>query len=254
MSQTPLIEIKNLTASIEGTPILKGINLKIMPGESHAIMGRNGAGKSTLSNVIIGNPDYQVDSGDILFNGQSILDMPVEDRARAGIFLSFQYPVALPGIKTTNFLRTVLQTLNDGKPVPVKEFRADLRKYMELLNMDDSFLGRYVNDGFSGGEKKRMEMLQFAMMKPKFAILDETDSGLDIDALRTVAEGISKIKQPETGILVITHYHRILKYHQPDYVHVMVDGKIIKSGDKSLALELEEKGYDPILTEMGVAG
>jgi Fe-S cluster assembly ATP-binding protein len=252
-----VLEIKNLHAGIRGddnsseqaayTPILKGINLTIGAGEVHAVMGKNGAGKSTLSNVIMGNPAYEIESGDILLDGESIVDMSVDERARAGLFLSFQYPVPLPGITMTNLLRSSLQSIN-GAPTPAREFRKRLNSSMDVLKMDAQFRTRYVNDGFSGGEKKRAEILQMAMLKPKMAILDETDSGLDIDALRIVSHGIESIRG-ESGILLITHYYRMLEYIKPDHVHVFVDGKIIKSGGPELALRLEEEGYEPILQE-----
>ncbi|MCB1143730.1 MAG: Fe-S cluster assembly ATPase SufC [Leptospiraceae bacterium] len=238
-----LLEIKNLKASIEDKEILKGVNLRIEPGEVHAIMGKNGSGKSTLSNIIMGHPSYKVLSGDILFKGESILDLSVDERARRGIFLSFQHPTPIPGVTVANFLRTVMKSFH-GKDMPVKEFRSSLKKEMANLKMDEAFAGRYVNDGFSGGEKKRNEILQLSLLKPSLAILDEIDSGLDIDALKTVCEGINQNKTSENATLMITHYQRMLNYIIPDHIHVFVDGKIVLSGDRSLALTLEEKGYD----------
>lgn len=238
-----ILKVVDLNASIEGKTILKGVNLSINAGEVHAIMGKNGSGKSTLSNIIMGHPSYKVDSGDILFKGKSILDMPTDERAKAGIFLSFQYPTAIPGVTVTNFLRTVLKS-NRGRDIPVKEFRKEVREAMSKLSMEDSFASRYVNDGFSGGEKKRNEILQMSLLNPTLAILDEIDSGLDIDALKVVCEGINQNKSDERAILLITHYQRMLNYIIPDYVHIFVEGKIVKSGDKNLAHELEEKGYE----------
>lgn len=241
-----ILKIQDLKASIDGKEILKGVNLTIRSGETHAIMGKNGSGKSTLSNIILGHPSYSILGGDILFRGESILNLKTDERARLGIFLSFQYPTAIPGVTVTNFLRTMLRGMN-GKEMPVKEFRQALKKEISNLKIDESFMGRYVNDGFSGGEKKRNEILQMSLLKPKLSILDETDSGLDIDALKTVCEGINRNKSPESAILLITHYQRMLNYVVPDYVHVFMDGKIVKSGDKTLAIELEESGYDPVL-------
>lgn len=238
-----IIQIKDLHAKIGDREILKGVNLTINSGEVHAIMGKNGSGKSTLSNVILGHPNYQVVSGDILFKGESILGLKPDERAKKGIFLSFQYPTAIPGVTITNFLRTMLKSLH-GKDVPFKEFRANLKKEMQALKIDESFASRYVNDGFSGGEKKKNEILQMSLMKPTLSILDETDSGLDIDALKIVCEGIVRNKNPENAILLITHYQRMLNYVVPDFIHVFVEGKIVLSGGKELALKLEEEGYD----------
>lgn len=235
--------IKDLHAGIEGKEILKGVSLKIKQGEVHAVMGPNGSGKSTLSYVIMGHPNYQVLSGEILLDGKNVLDMSPDERARAGLFLSFQYPVEIPGVTMSNFLRTALNALR-GKPIPVPEFMKLLKEKLAMLKMDASFATRYLNQGFSGGEKKRAEILQLAVLQPKIAILDETDSGLDIDALRIVAEGINALRGPERGILLITHYQRILNYVKPDFVHVMMDGKIVLSGGDQLAHELEAKGYD----------
>ncbi len=238
-----IIKIIDLKAKIGETEILKGVNLTIHSGEVHAIMGKNGSGKSTLSNIILGHPNYSITGGDILFKGESILALKPDERARLGIFLSFQYPTAIPGVTVTNFLRTILKGIK-GKDMPVKEFRQIVKKETSELKIEDSFLGRYVNDGFSGGEKKRNEILQMSILKPYLSILDETDSGLDIDALKTVCDGINKNRNQDSAILLITHYQRMLNYVVPDKVHVFMDGKIVLSGDKNLALELEEKGYD----------
>ena len=241
-----LLEIKNLKASIEDKEILKGVNLTINKGEVHAIMGPNGSGKSTLSNILMGHPSYKITDGDILLEGKSILGIPTHERAQMGMFLCFQYPTSLPGVTMTNFLKTVLKSIR-GKELPAKEFRAELQQGMELLEMDKSFISRYVNDGFSGGEKKRNEILQMTLMKPKLSILDETDSGLDIDALRIVSHGVNANRSAERSILLITHYQRMLNYVVPDFVHVFAGGQVIKTGSKELAFELEEKGYDWLL-------
>lgn len=241
-----ILRIENLFAKVGETEILKGVNLKIHAGETHAIMGKNGSGKSTLSNIILGHPGYTVTGGDIFFKGTSILNLKTDERAKLGIFLSFQYPTAIPGVTMTNFLRSMLRGIN-GKDVPIKEFRQTLKKEMGALKIDEAFMGRYVNDGFSGGEKKRNEILQLSLLKPKLSILDETDSGLDIDALKIVCEGINRNKTAESAILLITHYQRMLNYVVPDFVHIFTDGKILATGDRTLALELEEKGYDPVL-------
>ena len=238
-----IIKIIDLKAKIGEIEILKGVNLTIHSGEVHAIMGKNGSGKSTLSNIILGHPNYSITGGDILFKGESILGLKPDERARLGIFLSFQYPTAIPGVTVTNFLRTILKGIK-GKDMPVKEFRQIVKKETSELKIEESFLGRYVNDGFSGGEKKRNEILQMSLLKPFLSILDETDSGLDIDALKTVCDGINKNRNEDSAILLITHYQRMLNYVVPDKVHVFMDGKIVLSGDKNLALELEEKGYD----------
>lgn len=246
-----LLEIQSLHASVGDKPILKGVNLTIQKGEVHAIMGPNGSGKSTLSNVILGHPKYQIQSGDILFEGKSILGMPTDERARLGLFLSFQYPTALPGVTIGNFLKSILKA-HRGKEVPVKEFKSELKTAMEGLEVPNSFISRYVNDGFSGGEKKRAEILQMSLLNPKLAILDETDSGLDIDALRIVSEGINANRSNERSILLITHYQRMLNYIIPDFVHVFADGRILETGGKELSLRLEEVGYDWILEREGV--
>ncbi len=241
-----MLEIKNLYAGVEDITILKGINLKVKPGELHAIMGRNGSGKSTLANIISGKPDYDVISGDILFNGKSILDMAPEDRALIGIFMSFQYPVVIPGVNNTYFLKAALNAIrkhHGEEELDAIDFLALIREKMKLVEMDEKYLQRAVNDGFSGGEKKRNEILQMVTLEPTLSILDETDSGLDIDALKIVADGVNNYRNSERSFVVITHYQRLLKYIVPDFVHVLIDGKIVKSGGKELALTLEEKGY-----------
>ena len=243
----PLLKIENLHAEVaeEGIEILRGVDLEIRQGEIHAIMGPNGSGKSTLAKVISGHPAYEVTDGDILFQGESVLDMEPDERSRAGIFLAFQYPVEVPGVSIANFMRTALSAKR-GEEVDVFDFQEELEAAMNELGMDPAFALRSVNDGFSGGEKKRNEILQLAMLAPTLAVMDETDSGLDIDALRLVSEGINKIKaqRPETTVLLITHYQRMLNYIKPDHVHVMASGRIVRSGGPELALELEEKGYD----------
>jgi len=243
------LEIRDLHVSIEGKEILKGFTLTIPQGQVHAIMGPNGTGKSTLAYTLMGHPAYEVTSGEVWFKGQNVLDLESDERSRLGLFLAFQYPVAIPGVTLANFLRTALnerrRAVNpDDKGMPIVEFRKMLRERMELLKMDPAFAGRYLNDGFSGGEKKRAEILQMATLRPEIAILDETDSGLDIDALRVVSEGVNALRGEELGVLVITHYNRILNYIKPDIVHVMMDGRIVESGGPDLALHLEEHGYD----------
>lgn len=246
-----MLNIKNLHARIEdGAQILKGINLEIKPGEVHAIMGPNGAGKSTLSSVIAGKEEYEVTEGEILFQGVNIIEDAPEERAHKGIFLSFQYPVEIPGVSVTNFIKAALnenRKANGLDEMPAKEMLAMIREKSEKLGIKKDFLSRSLNEGFSGGEKKRNEIFQMMMLNPKLAILDETDSGLDIDALRIVADGVNTFKNEGNAVLLITHYQRLLNYIQPDYVHVLANGKIIKTGDKSLALELEAKGYDWLL-------
>ncbi|MEM7181144.1 MAG: Fe-S cluster assembly ATPase SufC [Spirochaetota bacterium] len=244
-----LLQISELSASIEDKQILNGVNLTINAGEVHAIMGKNGSGKSTLSNIILGHPSYKVTAGDIRFKGESILEMSTDERARKGIFLSFQYPTPIPGVTVSNFLKTVLKA--NEKEIHVREFRKQLKDKMASLDMNSQFTNRYVNDGFSGGEKKRNEILQMSFLNPALSILDEIDSGLDIDALKIVCEGINKLKSPESSVLLITHYQRMLNYVVPDKIHVFVDGKIAKSGDASLAKELEERGYDWISEPVG---
>jgi Fe-S cluster assembly ATP-binding protein len=242
-----MLEIKNLHAGIGDKEILKGIDLTINAGEVHAIMGPNGSGKSTLSAVIAGNESFEVFEGDILFNGESILELSPDERAHKGVFLSFQYPVEIPGVTTTNFIKTAINAnrkANGLDELPATDMLKLIREKAELLEMDRKFLSRSLNEGFSGGEKKRNEIFQMAMLEPKLAILDETDSGLDIDALKIVANGVNKLKTPNNATIVITHYQRLLDYIIPDFVHVLYDGKIVKSGEKELANELEAKGYD----------
>jgi Fe-S cluster assembly ATP-binding protein len=247
-----MLSIKNLHASIGDKEILKGINLEVKTGEIHAIMGPNGAGKSTLSAIIAGNENYEVTEGEIFLEGEDIADLAPEERAHKGVFLSFQYPVEIPGVSVTNFIRTSInetRKANNLEEMPANEMLKVIREKSELLEIDRKFLSRSLNEGFSGGEKKRNEIFQMAMLDPKLAILDETDSGLDIDALRIVANGVNKLKSDKNAIIVITHYQRLLDYIVPDFVHVLYNGKIVKSGDASLALELEEKGYDWIKAE-----
>ncbi|MFL2608544.1 MAG: Fe-S cluster assembly ATPase SufC [Cryomorphaceae bacterium] len=242
-----MLKIENLHVSIEGKEILKGLSLDVKPGEIHAIMGPNGSGKSTLSSVIAGNEDYEVVKGNIFYNGENIEDLSADERANRGIFMSFQYPVAIPGITVTNFIKTAINSnlkARGEKEMPAGEMLKKIREKSKLLEIDSKFLSRSLNEGFSGGEKKRNEIFQMAMLEPNLAILDETDSGLDIDALKVVANGVNKLKNDDNAIVIITHYQRLLDYITPDFVHVLQQGKISKSGDKSLALELEEKGYD----------
>lgn len=243
------LEITNLHVSIEDKEILKGLTLSINPGEIHAIMGPNGTGKSTLAYTLMGHPSYTVTQGKIVFKGQNVLELEPDERSRLGIFLAFQYPVAIPGVTVANFLRTAINARRraenpEDKGMPIPEFRKLLKEKMAMLKMDQNFAGRYLNDGFSGGEKKRAEILQLATLKPEIAILDETDSGLDIDALRVVAEGVNALAGPELGVLVITHYQRLLNYIKPQFVHIMFGGRIVESGGPDLALHLEEHGYD----------
>ncbi|GGD21978.1 Fe-S cluster assembly ATPase SufC [Flavobacterium orientale] len=250
-----MLSIKNLHASIEDKEILKGINLEIKAGEVHAIMGPNGSGKSTLSAVIAGNENYEVTEGSVELLGEDLADLAPEERAHKGVFLSFQYPVEIPGVSVTNFMKTAInesRKANGKEEMPANEMLKLIREKSELLEIDRKFLSRSLNEGFSGGEKKRNEIFQMAMLEPKLAILDETDSGLDIDALRIVANGVNKLKSQENAVLVITHYQRLLDYIIPDFVHVLMDGKIVKSGGKELALELEERGYDWIKQEQEV--
>jgi Fe-S cluster assembly ATP-binding protein len=251
-----MITIKNLHASVEGKEILKGINLEIKAGEVHAIMGPNGSGKSTLSSVLAGREDYEVTEGEVWFNGKNLLEMAPEDRAREGVFLAFQYPVEIPGVSNINFLKTAINEIREYKgmpPMEAKDFLALVKEKQKLVELDVKLANRSVNEGFSGGEKKRNEIFQMAMLHPQFAILDETDSGLDIDALRIVANGVNKLRAKENAFLVITHYQRLLEYIVPDFVHVLYNGKIVKSGGKELALELEEKGYDDIKKQFELA-
>ena len=250
-----LLNIKDLHARIEEREILKGLNLQINPGEVHAIMGPNGAGKSTLSNVITGKEEYEVTDGDIEFDNESILELAPEERAQKGIFMSFQYPIEIPGVSVTNFIKTSINETRKAQGLEemgASEMLKENRAKAELLGIKKDFLSRSLNEGFSGGEKKRNEIFQMLMLNPKLAILDETDSGLDIDALRIVADGVNEFKNENNGVLVITHYQRLLDYIVPDFVHVLADGKIIKSGGKELALELEAKGYDWVKEEAGI--
>jgi len=250
-----MLKIENLRVSVEGNEILKGINLEIGKGEIHAIMGPNGSGKSTLANVLAGREEYEVTDGKVTYNGMDLLDMAPEERAREGLFLAFQYPVEIPGVNTTNFLRSSLNEIRihkGEKPLSGAEFLKLMKEKLKIIDIDKSLTKRSVNEGFSGGEKKKSEIFHMAMLEPKLSILDETDSGLDIDALRIVAEGVNKLKTPHNSSIIITHYQRLLDHIIPDYVHVIYDGKIIKSGDKSLALKLEEKGYDWIKPELGL--
>jgi len=242
-----MLEIKNLHATVNGKEILKGVDLTVKKGEVHAIMGPNGSGKSTLASVITGNPAFEVTKGKVIYEGVDLLELSPEERAGAGVFLSFQYPVEIPGVSMVNFMRAAINEQRKYRglePVSATEFLRLMREKKELVEMDSQLTNRSVNEGFSGGEKKRNEIFQMAMLEPKLAILDETDSGLDIDALRIVANGVNKLKTPENASIVITHYQRLLDYIIPDFVHVLHNGKIIKSGNKSLAMELEEKGYD----------
>ncbi|HRD38178.1 MAG TPA: Fe-S cluster assembly ATPase SufC [Bacteroidia bacterium] len=244
-----MITIKNLHANVGDKEILKGINLEVKAGEVHAIMGPNGSGKSTLSGVLAGKEDYEVTEGEVIFNGKDLLEMSPEDRAREGLFLAFQYPVEIPGVSNINFLKTALneiRTYNGKEEIAAKDFLALVKEKQKLVELDAKLANRSVNEGFSGGEKKRNEIFQMAMLEPKLAILDETDSGLDIDALRIVANGVNKLKSKDNATIVITHYQRLLDYIVPDFVHILYKGKIVKSGGKELALELEAKGYDEI--------
>ena len=250
-SSTASLSIRNLHASIGDKPILKGLTLEIPKGEVHAIMGKNGSGKSTLAKVMAGHPDYTVTSGDVLLDGESILGLDPDVRARLGLFLAFQYPMEIPGVTIANFIRAAVSArLPEGEDLDAIEYYEKLYSKMDALSMNRNFTSRSVNEGFSGGEKKRCEILQMAMLEPKFALMDETDSGLDIDALRIVADGVNALRSTNLGVLMITHYQRLLGYIVPDHVHVMWDGRIVKSGDKSLALELEAKGYDWVKNEL----
>lgn len=248
--------IKNLHATVAETEILKGLDLTVRQGEVHAIMGPNGSGKSTLAYSLAGHPTYEVTDGEVTMMGEDLLELGADERSQMGLFLAFQYPVAIPGVTLANFLRTALNARRkaenpDDKGIPIPEFRRLLKEKMDLLKMDHAFAGRYLNDGFSGGEKKRAEILQMATLQPKFAILDETDSGLDIDALRTVSDGVNALRGPELGVVVITHYQRILDYIKPDFVHIMFEGRIVESGGPEMALQLEEQGYDWIREKYG---
>ncbi|UOF91616.1 Fe-S cluster assembly ATPase SufC [Fodinisporobacter ferrooxydans] len=253
MSNQPHFQVRNLHVSIDEKQILKGLDLEIKGGEVHAIMGPNGTGKSTLASALMGHPKYTITDGSVTLDGQDVLEMSVTERARAGLFLAMQYPSEVPGVSNANFIRTAINSrLGEGNEVPVLQFHRQLVKEMKNLSMDPSFSERYLNEGFSGGEKKRNEILQMAMLKPRISILDEIDSGLDIDALKIVAQGVNAQRSAETGFLIITHYQRLLDYIVPDFVHVMMQGKIVRSGGKELALELEAKGYDWLKAELGI--
>jgi Fe-S cluster assembly ATP-binding protein len=252
----PILEIKNLTAGVERKQILKGIDLTISAGEVHAVMGPNGSGKSTLAAILAGREGYDITAGQVLYCGQDLLELDPEERAREGLFLAFQYPIEIPGVNSTYFLQAALNEIRKHKGQPeldAAEFLVLVKQRMKLLELDETLLRRSVNEGFSGGEKKRNEIFQMAVLEPKLAVLDETDSGLDIDALKIVSKGVNKLKRPDNAQLVITHYQRLLDYIIPDFVHVLVDGRIVRTGDKGLALELEEKGYDWIIKEEAVA-
>lgn len=252
------LEIRNLHAGIEGKEILKGVNLTVRKGEVHALMGPNGTGKSTLAYALMGHPNYEITEGEVWFKGKNILELEPDQRSHLGLFLAFQYPVAIPGVSVANFLRTALNAHRkaanpEDKGISIPEFRRLLKERMDLLKMDHTFAGRYLNEGFSGGEKKRAEVLQMAALRPEIAVMDETDSGLDIDALRIVSEGVNALRGPELGVLVITHYQRILNYIKPEYVHIMMDGRIVETGGPELALHLEEHGYDWLREKSGAA-
>lgn len=244
--------VQDLHVSVDGKPILKGVDLTLRTGEVHAIMGPNGSGKTTLSFTMAGHPRYLVESGSVSLDGDDLLALAPDERARAGLFLAFQYPSEVPGVTVSNFLRTALSSLR-GEQLSIFDFYPLLKEKMDLLNIDEAFANRYLNQGFSGGEKKRHEMLQMALLQPKFGVLDETDSGLDIDALKAVAQGVNSMRGADLGLLVITHYNRILNYVEPDYVHIMIDGRIVRSGTKDLALEVEARGYDWVRQEAGLA-
>jgi Fe-S cluster assembly ATP-binding protein len=246
------LEIQNLHVRIEEREILRGLNLTVRKGETHALMGPNGSGKSTLANTIMGNPVYEVTDGKIIFNGEDLTEASPDERARSGLFMAFQYPATIPGVSVANFLRMAVNAKRE-EPIKVKEFGKLLGENMELLRIDRAFTSRYLNEGFSGGEKKRAEILQLAMLKPEIAVLDETDSGLDIDALRIVSDGVNALRGPEMGSLIITHYTRILDYVKPEFVHIMLDGRIVREGGPELATELEDTGYDQIREEVAAA-
>lgn len=256
---TSALEIKNLHVNVEGQPILKGIDLLVRQGEVHALMGPNGSGKSTLAYTLAGHPFYEPTAGQVIFNGQDLLDMEPDERSRAGLFLAFQYPISVPGVTVANFLRQAINSRRraenpDDAGISIPAFRRLLKERMDMVELDHRFAGRYLNEGFSGGEKKRAEILQMATLEPKIAIMDETDSGLDVDAVRIVAEGTNRLsKQLNMGILIITHYQRILNYIQPDFVHVLVDGRIVEHGGPELALQLDERGYDWVREKHGLA-
>lgn len=250
MANDVLLEIKNLHVSVEGNEVVKGVDLVLRKGETHAIMGPNGSGKSSMANALAGHPAYEITEGSVLINGQDLLDMEADERSKAGLFLAFQYPLSVPGVTVTNFLRTAMKSHFGDDDDTLRSFRKELKSAFSLLDMDEKFASRYVNDGFSGGEKKRFEILQMAMLKPKVAILDETDSGLDIDALKVVSNGVNKVSTDENAVLMVTHYQRILNYVTPDHVHVMMNGKIVRSGGAELAHQLEDQGYDWIKEEV----
>jgi Fe-S cluster assembly ATP-binding protein len=250
-----MLEIKNLHAKIDNQEILKGINLHVKAGEVHAIMGPNGSGKSTLAQVLAGREEFEVTKGEVIYNGKNLLELSTEDRAREGVFLAFQYPVEIPGVSNTNLLRTALNEIrkhNGGEEMDAMEFLTHIKEKMKLVELEQNLLSRSVNEGFSGGEKKRNEIFQMAVLQPKLAILDETDSGLDIDALKIVANGVNKLKSKDNAVIIVTHYQRLLNYIVPDFVHVLYKGKIVKSGTKELAYELEEKGYDWVKNHVAV--
>jgi len=253
------LEIRDLRASVEDKAILKGVTLTIRQGQVHALMGPNGSGKSTLAYALTGHPKYTITGGEVIYKGQNLLKLPADERSKLGLFLAFQYPVSVPGVSVANFLRTAINARRksagngQAKPISIPEYRKLLRDKMKLLNIEEAFAGRYLNDGFSGGEKKRVEILQMAMLEPQMAILDETDSGLDIDALKSVSEGVNRLAGPNMGILLITHYQRLLDYIKPQFVHVLLSGRIVESGGPELALELEKKGYDFIRVKHGEA-
>lgn len=251
MTTASTFVIKDLHATVEGKPILKGVSLEVNTGETHALMGPNGSGKSTLANVIMGHPAYEVTGGEILVDGENILELDPDERARLGLFLAFQYPVAIPGVSVAKFLKSAADAMAGEGGVKAGQFLKDLRENMKYLGVTDSFTNRYLNDGFSGGEKKRMEILQMLMLKPRFAVMDETDSGLDVDALKVVSMGVNKLVGPDFGLLVITHYERILRYLQPDHLHILIDGRIALSGGPELVKRVEAEGYDWIREEFG---
>ncbi len=248
---TAALDIRGLRATVEGKEILKGIDLVVRQGESHALMGPNGSGKSTLANVLMGRPGYEVTAGEVVFKGEAILGLTPDQRAKRGLFLAFQYPTEVPGVSVVNFLRTAYQSVK-GDQISALAFRKHMKEKMNVLGIDDAMVNRYVNQGFSGGEKKKNEILQLAVLEPEIAILDETDSGLDIDSLKAVATGVAQLIGPNLGVLLITHYQRILNYITPDFVHVMMDGRIVKSGGEELAHELEAKGYEGLRKELGI--
>lgn len=249
-NRKPLFKFKDLKVEVQGKEVVKGVSLEIAPGEIHAIMGPNGSGKSSLSNALMGHPGYEITAGEAYLNGENLFDMESDERSRAGLFLAFQYPLAIPGVTVANFLRAALKS-HRGSDADMTDFRKLLKAEMQALSIDESFATRYLNDGFSGGEKKRVEILQMSVLNPRVALLDETDSGLDIDALKTVADGINRYHSDANGILLVTHYQRLLNYVKPDFVHVMIGGKLVKSGGPELALKLEESGYDWVANEVG---